>query len=147
MARRRRSRQRRREGRRDRAGSGERAVAVAPPPVKEAKAAPGVSWTGLAGGLLGFVPLAAVGIKLLVDPPEAGRGLAAVPLAMSAVYLPAIWASVSGTPRRRAVLRGVVAASIAMVFVSLPFLGATLALVLVPATALLAVAGGLVWGR
>ena len=51
------------------------------------------------------------------------------------------------TPRRRAVLRGVVAASIAMVFVSLPFLGATLAVVLVPATALLAIAAGLVFGR
>ena len=91
--------------------------------------------------------MVALGIELLLDPPEAGRALAAVPLAMSAVYLPAIWASVSATPRRRAVLRGVVAASIAMVFVSLPFLGATLAVVLIPATLLLAIAGRLVFSR
>jgi len=34
-----------------------------------------------------------------------------------------------------------------MVFVSLPFLGPTLAIALVPATALLAVAGGLIFER
>jgi hypothetical protein len=66
---------------------------------------------------------------------------------MSIVYPPAIWASVSATPRRRAILRVVVAASIAMVFVSRPFMGLTLAVVLVPATALLAIAAGLVFGR
>ncbi len=102
---------------------------------------------GLIGGLLGLGPMAAVGIEFLIDPPDEGRALAAVPLAMSVVYLPAIWASVSATPRRRAILRGVVAASIAMVFVSLPFLGLTLAIVLVPATALLAIAARLVFGR
>jgi hypothetical protein len=91
--------------------------------------------------------MAAVGIEFLIDPPDEGPALAALPLAMAAVYLPAVWASVSATPRRRAVLRGVVAASIAMAFVSLPFLGATLAVVLVPATALLAIAAGLVFGR
>ncbi|MCH7998745.1 MAG: hypothetical protein IIA91_04585 [Chloroflexi bacterium] len=95
------------------------------------------------GALMGFVPMAALGIEFLLD----GRALAAVPLVMSAIYLPAIVASARATPRRRAVLRGVVAASIAMVFVSLPFLGPTLAVVLVPATALLAVAGGLIFQR
>jgi hypothetical protein len=93
-------------------------------------------------------PLIAVGIEFLVNPPDEGRALAALPLAMSVVYLPAIWASVKATTRRRAVLRGVVAASIAMVFVSLPFLGATLAVALIPATALLWLAlGGPRWRR
>ena len=92
---------------------------------------------------MGFVPMAALGIEFLLD----GRALAAAPLAMSAIYLPAIGASAMATQRRRAVLRGVVAASIAMVFVSLPFLGSTLAVLLVPATALLAVAGGLIFER
>ena len=91
--------------------------------------------------------MAAVGFEFLIYPPDQGRVLAAVPLAMSVVYPPAIWASVSATPRRRAILRGVVAVSIAMVFVSLPFMGLTLAVVLVPATALLAIAAGLVFGR
>ena len=87
--------------------------------------------------------MAALGIEFLLDE----RALAAVPLAMSAIYLPAIGASARATLRRRAVLRGVVAVSIAMVFVSLPFLGPTLAVVLVPATALVAVAGGLIFER
>ena len=81
---------------------------------------------------MGFLPMTALGIEFLLD----GRALAAVPLVMSAIYLPAIVASTRPTPRRRAVLRVVVTASIAMVFVSLPFLGPTLAVVLVPATAL-----------
>ncbi|HEU4758937.1 MAG TPA: hypothetical protein VFT91_03040 [Dehalococcoidia bacterium] len=84
---------------------------------------------------------------MLVDPPEAGRWPAALLLTMAAVYLPAVWASVSDTPRRRAIQRGVVAASIAMVLVGLPFFGAPFAVVLMPATGLLAVASGLVWGR
>jgi hypothetical protein len=92
---------------------------------------------------MGFAPMAALGIEFLLD----GRALAAVPLAMSAIYLPAIAVSARTTLRRRAVLRGVVAASIAMLFVSLPFLGPTLAVALVPATALLAVAGGLIFER
>ena len=95
------------------------------------------------GALMGFLPMTALGIEFLLD----GRALAAVPLTMSAIYLPAIWASTRATPRRRAVLRGVVAASIVVVFVSLPFLGPTLAVVLMPATALLAVAGGLILQR
>jgi hypothetical protein len=92
---------------------------------------------------MGFAPMAALGIEFLLD----GRALAAVPLAMSAIYLPAIGVSARATLWRRTVLRGVVAASIAMVFVSLPFLGPTLAVALVPATALLAVAGGLIFER
>jgi len=107
----------------------------------------GISWLGLAGGLAGALPLSALAVEVLVDPPEAGRWLAAVPLAMSAVYLPAVWAALTPTPRRRAVQRGVVAASIAMVLVGLPFFGAPFAVVLLPATSLLAIASGLVFGR
>lgn len=107
----------------------------------------GISWLGLAGGLAGALPLAALGIELLLDPPEVGRWPAAPLLAMSAVYLLAVWASVSATPRRRAVLRGVVVASIAMVLAGLPFFGAPFAVVLLPATGLLAIASGLVFGR
>lgn len=114
-----------------------------PPAVKQAEATQGVSWLGLIGALVGFVPMTALGIEFLLD----GRALAAVPLAMSAIYLPAIVASTRTTPRRRAVLRGVVAASIVVVFISLPFLGPTLAVVLMPATALLAVSAGLIFER
>lgn len=139
----RRSRQRRRRERHARPGPDEGTAALPPPPAKRTEATQGISWLGLIGALMGFVPMAALGIEFLLD----GRALAAVPLAMSAIYLPAIVASTRPTPRRRAVLRGVVAASIAMVFVSLPFLGPTLAVALMPATALLAVAGGLIFER
>lgn len=107
----------------------------------------GTSWLGLAGGLAGALPLAALGIEILLDPPEAGRWPAAFLLAMSAVYLLAVWASLRATPRRQAVLRGVVIASIAVVLLGLPFFGAPFAVVLLPATALLAIASGLVFGR
>jgi len=129
--------------RRARPGFDEGTAAQPPPATKRAEATQGVSWLGLIGALMGFVPMAALGIEFLLD----GRALAAVPLAMSAIYLPAIGASARATLRRRAVLRGVVAASIVVVFVSLPFLGATLAVVLMPATALLAVASGLIFQR
>ncbi len=97
--------------------------------------------------MAGGTPLAALGIEVLVDPPEAGRWPAAILLSMAVVYLPAVWASVAPTPRRRAIQRSVVAASIAMVLVGLPFFGAPFAVVLLPATGLLAVASGLVFGR
>ncbi len=138
-----RAQQRRRREKRARPGLDEGTAALPPPPAKRTETTPGISWLGLIGALMVFVPMAALGIEFLLD----GRALAAVPLAMSAIYLPAIWASARTTARRRAVLRGVVAATIAMVFVSLPFLGPTLAVTLVPATALLAVASGLVFER
>ncbi len=107
----------------------------------------GISWLGLAGGVIGVLPLAALAVEVLVDPPETGRWPAAVLLAMSAVYLPAVWVSLSATPLRRRVQRGVVAASIVMVAAGLPLFGAPLAVLLMPATALLAIASGLVFSR
>ncbi len=98
------------------------------------------------GGLLGAVPLGALGIERLLDPPGAGRGIWVVLLAMASVYLPAIWVSVRPTPKRRAVQRGVVVASMVMVLVGSIF-GAQFAVLLLPATALLAVASGLVFRR
>jgi hypothetical protein len=97
--------------------------------------------------LLGAVPLAALGVEALVEPPDVGRGIGLVLLAMALVYLPAVWVSVTRTPRRRSVQRGVVIASILMGTVGIPFFGATISILLMPATALLAIASGLVFSR
>ncbi len=99
------------------------------------------------GGLLGAGPLGALGIELLLDPLEGGRWIGVMLLVMASVYLLAIWASVRPTPKRRAIQRGVVVASMVMVLVGLPIFGAPFAVLLMPATALLAIASGLVFGR
>ena len=109
--------------------------------------APGISWAGLLGALLGFAPMLALAVEILVDPPEVGRPFAAVPLLMAAIYVPALWASVARTERRQAILRGSLVASLVLAFTGSVLFGPVLLIVLVPATALLAVAGRLVWQR
>jgi hypothetical protein len=105
----------------------------------------GVSWTGLIGGLMGFLLLASVGVEALLDPGENSRWVGLLPLAMAAVYVPAIWASALPVQRRQAVLRAVVIASIVLVAVSLPVFGMLLGIPLALPTALLAIAAGLVF--
>jgi len=84
----------------------------------------------------------AVAAGVLVDPGEANRALAAVPLLMAALFIPAAWASLVSTDRRRAVLRGSVLASIVMAFAGGALLGAAVFLALLPATVLLWLATG-----
>ena len=136
------SRRRRRER-----SKGRDSQPAAPPPAKRVETAPGISWTGLLGALLGFAPMLALAVEILVDPPEVGRPFAAVPLLMAAIYVPALWASVARTERRQAILRGSLAASLVLAFTGSTLFGPVLLIVLVPATALLAVAGRLAWQR
>lgn len=83
------------------------------------------------------------GIGILLKPPEdVARAIAAVPLMMAALYLPAAWASFAATDRRRAVLRGSAAASIIMAFAGGALLGPVIFLALLPATVLLWLASG-----
>ena len=112
-----------------------------------ARARQRISWTGLIGAVLGFAPLFALAVEILVDPPGVGRPFATVPLLMAAMYVPALWASVARTERRQAILRGSLAASLVLAFTGSTLFGPVLLIVLVPATALLAVAGRLVWQR
>jgi len=139
-------RQRRRERRRERPPAG-LVPPTGPATVPRRQAGTDVSWLGLAGALLGALPLAAIGIDVLVEPPEAGRWVAAFPLAMSAVYLPAAWASLRPTARRQTIQRAVAAASIVIVLGGLPLFGSPFAVVLLPATALLAIASGVLFSR
>ncbi|HLA17702.1 MAG TPA: hypothetical protein VJ253_00060 [Dehalococcoidia bacterium] len=101
-----------------------------------------ISWTGLVGALLGFAPMFAIAIGVLVDPGEANRALVAVPLLMAALFIPAAWASLAATDQRRAILRGSAAASIIMSFAGAALLGPPALLALLPATVLLWLASG-----
>jgi len=109
----------------------------------------GVSWAGLAGGLLGFAPMMALAVEILVEPPDIGRPFATVPLLMAAIYLPAVWASVAQTDRRDSILRGSLVASLVLPFTaSFLFRSVIPLLVMAPATVLLWLAlGGPRWRR
>ncbi|MDP2676013.1 MAG: hypothetical protein Q8Q00_14110 [Dehalococcoidia bacterium] len=101
-----------------------------------------ISWPGLIGALLGFAPMFAIAIGVLVDPGEANRALVVVPLLMAALFIPAAWASLAATDQRRAILRGSAAASIIMSFAGAALLGPPALLALLPATVLLWLASG-----
>jgi hypothetical protein len=91
---------------------------------------------------MGFLPLAAITVDVVLAPPEAGRWLAFIPALMAAAYVPAMWASVAPTKRRRAILRGSVIASLVMAGGGAVLFGVLGLLVLAPATALLWMASG-----
>ncbi len=84
----------------------------------------------------------AVAVAILVDPPEVGRALAPAPLLMAAVYVPAVWASVTLTERRQVILRGSVVASLVLAFTGSFVFGFANLLALLPATALLWLSSG-----
>lgn len=110
-----------------------------------------VSRTGLAGALLGFLPLFALGVTTAVNPPEAGLGIPTLLLAMAAVYAPAIWVSLVAIPARWIVLLGVATVSLVLVLlfsVAVPSVfGPAFALVLLPATIVLFTSAGLAFER
>jgi hypothetical protein len=110
-----------------------------------------VSRTGLAGALLGFLPLFALGVITAVDPPEAGLGIPALLLAMAAVYAPALWVALVAIPARWIVLLGVATLSLLLVLlfsVAVPSVfGPAFGLVLLPATVLLFTSAGLAFER
>ena len=138
------SRRRRRER-----SKGRDSLPAAPPPAKRVETAPGISWAGLLGALLGFAPLFTLAVEILVDPPGVGRPFAAVPLLMASIYVPAIWASVARTERRKSILRASLVASLILPFTASFIFGSVILFVmLAPATALLWLAlGGPRWRR
>ena len=84
----------------------------------------------------------AIAIGVLVDPGEASRAIAPVPLLMAAIFIPAAWASLAATGQRRAILRGSAGASIIMAFAGGALLGPVMFVALLPATVLLWLASG-----
>ena len=85
--------------------------------------------------------MAALAVDILAAPPDFGRGLAAVPIAMAALYTPSIWASVARTGSRQAILRASVAA-LAMTFAGGIFFVVFFLVVLLPAATLLCLPSG-----
>ena len=124
-------------------------VAEEPAPAPERPASPSISFSGAAGGLLGAAMFFASAMGIVIDPNDDSR-LWAIPSALVGMcFLPAIWVSVvRNHPRRRSVLRittvGVMA--IAMLSLLTP-LGFSLAVLLAPSTALLAIGAGFIFQR
>ncbi len=102
---------------------------------------------GLIGGLMGIAPMAIIASAVLENPTEIGREFAVVAVLMSFLYTPAVWASVARTELRQPILRGSVVASLVIAFVGSVIFGFVVLVLLMPATALLAIAGRLVFSR
>ena len=116
-------------------------------PEPEPAASSGVSFSGAAGGLLAAGMFFALATELLIDPGDVSR-LAAIAWAIIGVcFLPAIWVSVvRNHPRRRSVLRVTTVAVMGLAMLSLLLgLGFSLAVLLAPSTALLAVGAGFIF--
>lgn len=96
---------------------------------------------------MGIGPMAIIASAILENPTEIGREFAVVAVLMAFVYTPAVWASVARTERRQAILRGSVIASLVMAFAGSALFGFVVLVLLMPATALLAIAGRLVFSR
>ena len=148
-------RRRKRRQRIERQEQREDAVAAGIPVSEEAEPPPeratggSISFSGAAGGLLGAGMFFASSMGIVIDPNDDSR-LWALPSALVGLcFLPAIWVSVARDhPRRRNVLRittiGVMA--IAMLSLLTP-LGFSLAVLLAPPTALLAIGAGFIFQR
>ena len=143
MTRRREARRRHREERKRRLPE-ERQAAKAPGPTARLASERNISWMGLAGGVLGALLLAQAAVYNLIS--DDGTTFAAATLAvLASAYLPAVWASVVDTPRRQAVLRGVLAVTLVFVVAGVLFVDAAFATLLIVPSTLLAIAAGLVF--
>ncbi len=148
-------RKRRRRQRLERQEQRQEATAAGVPVSEEATPSPepaapgsgGISFTGAAGGLLAAGMFFALATELLIDPGDVSR-LAAIAWAIIGVcFLPAIWVSVvRDHPRRRGVLRITTVAVMVLAMLSLLLgLGLSLAVLLAPPTALLAIGAGFIF--
>ncbi len=119
---------------------------AAPPP--ERTTGGSISFSGAAGGLLGASMFFALAMELLIDPGDVSR-LAAIAWALIGLcFLPAIWVSVvRNHPRRRSVLRITTVAVMVLAMLSLLLAGFSLAVLLAPPTALLAIGAGFIFQR
>jgi hypothetical protein len=143
MTRRRESRRRHRAERRER----EPAVTPPPPSAPEPPKPPrDVSWTGLAGGITGALPLAARSVDIFVNG-DVSRFWAVPLLLIGVVYAPAIWVSVRPVANRRKVLRNVLVVSLVAMVLGAVFISVQLATLLLIPSSLLAIAAGLMFDR
>lgn len=104
-----------------------------------------VSWTGLAGGVLGFGIMVALTVAIAAGAGNGSR-LAAVPFgALSTIFVVAIVASVRPVASRQRILKGVVAGCLVMAIVGTVLFGPGVAFLLAPPIGLLAQAAGFIF--
>ena len=119
------------------------AVTAGPMPLPEK--GPGIAWTGLIGGVMGFAVLIAIAVLV-----AAGAGdnspLWALPLiGLALLFVPAIVVSARPVASRKRVLRLVVIAALVLAAAGTPVYGLELPFVLAPAIGLLAQAAGFIF--
>lgn len=94
---------------------------------------------------MGFAPMSLLAGIVLVDPGDASRTWALLFALPGAGFLPALWASIRPTPNRERIQRATVIGCLLLAFASTFLVGLIVAVVLMPATALLAIAAGLIF--
>ncbi len=145
--RKRRQRLERQELRQEATAAGVPVSEEAAPEPEPAASSSGVSFTGAAGGLLAAGMFFALAADLLIDPGDVSRLVAIAWAIIGLCFLPAIWVSVvRDHPRRRGVLRITTVAVMVLAMLSLLLgLGLSLAVLLAPPTALLAIGAGFIF--
>lgn len=126
----------------------DRAAARPAPPPEPAPARPrrDISLTGLIGGLTGAVPIAARAVEIIVDPKDLSRYWAIPLLAIAAVYLAAVWASVAQLENRKRILRNILSVTLVLVVTATILTGDPgLAVLLMIPSSLLAIAAGVIF--
>ena len=133
----------RRRVRRDRAAAPPPAPAPEPEPVRPRR---DISWTGLAGGFTGAIPLGARAVEILADPKDLSRYWAIPLFAISAVYLTAVWASVAALSNRKRILRNILSVTLVLLVTATILTGDPgLAVLLMIPSSLLAIAAGVIF--
>ena len=147
-------RRRKRRQRLERQEQREEAVAAGVPVSEEPPASSalttgsGVSFSGATGGLLAASMFFALAAELLIDPGDVSRVAAIAWAFIGFCFLPAIWVSVvRDHPRRQPVLRITTVAVMVLAMLSLLLAGLSLAVLLAPPTALLAIGAGFIFQR
>ena len=134
---------RRQPRRRNRADERPSGPAIEPEPGRQPR---DISWTGLIGGLTGAIPAGASGVEILIAPEDVSRVWSIPFFAISIVYLPAIWASVSPVKNRQRILRNVLSLSlVTLVITTLVTSDPRLAVLLLLPSTLLAIASGVIF--
>lgn len=91
--------------------------------------------------------MGALGLSVLIEPSEDVSRLAGIPFVLlGAGFVPALWVSLRPSPIRRLVLRTTVIGCLLTAFGStIVFTTASIAVILMPSSALLAIAAGLIF--
>jgi hypothetical protein len=115
---------------------------------EEAAVPEGISWTGTIGAVMGSGAMALIAIGVMIDPGSGSRWWSLLFVLPAIGFLPALRASVRPSPNRERVQRATVIGCLMLVVVSSIMLGGVgllIAVVLMPAAALLAIAAGLIF--